>query len=408
MRKSNKHTALEQHIKTLGGNIKTTEELEDLTRLLRKTTLEAMLEGELDDHLGYPKHALKGHHSGNSRNGHSSKTLKGEHGELAIDIPRDRNGEFEPQVIPKNQTRLPLFNDKILALYSRGMSTRDIVATLRELYDVEVSPTLISNVTDHVLEEVQQWQSRPLDEIYPIVYLDCIVVKIRQDKRVINKAIYLALGINMEGHKELLGLWISENEGAKFWLSVLTELQQRGLKDIFIAAVDGLTGFPEAINTTYPKTKIQLCIVHMVRNSLRFVSWKERKMVAADLKKIYQSLTVEEAERELDAFAQRWDEKFPSISQSWRKHWPNLITIFEYPDDIRKVIYTTNAIESLNSVIRKAIKNRKVFPTDQSATKVIYLAIQAASKKWTMPIHHWKNALNRFMIEFPDRMPEQY
>jgi putative transposase len=408
MRKSNKHTALEQHIKTLGSNIKTTEELEDLTRLLRKTTLEAMLEGELDDHLGYPKHALKGHHSGNSRNGHSSKTLKGEHGELAIDIPRDRNGEFEPQVIPKNQTRLPLFNDKILALYSRGMSTRDIVATLRELYDVEVSPTLISNVTDHVLEEVQQWQSRPLDEIYPIVYLDCIVVKIRQDKRVINKAIYLALGINMEGHKELLGLWISENEGAKFWLSVLTELQQRGLKDIFIAAVDGLTGFPEAINTTYPKTKIQLCIVHMVRNSLRFVSWKERKMVAADLKKIYQSLTVEEAERELDAFAQRWDEKFPSISQSWRKHWPNLITIFEYPDDIRKVIYTTNAIESLNSVIRKAIKNRKVFPTDQSATKVIYLAIQAASKKWTMPIHHWKNALNRFMIEFPDRMPEQY
>jgi len=408
MRKSNKQNVLEQHIKTLGSNIKTTEELEDLTRLLRKTTLEAMLEGEMDDHLGYPKHALKGHHSGNSRNGYSSKTLKGEQGEVAIDIPRDRNSEFEPQVIPKNQTRLPLFNDKILALYSRGMSTRDIVATLHELYDVEVSPTLISSVTDHVLEQVREWQSRPLDEIYPIVYLDCIVVKIRQDKRVINKAVYLALGINLEGHKELLGLWISENEGAKFWLSVLTELQQRGLKDIFIAAVDGLTGFPEAINTAYPKTKIQLCIVHMVRNSLRFVSWKERKAVAADLKKIYQSLTVEEAERELEAFAQRWDEKFPTISQSWRKHWPNLITIFEYPDDIRKVIYTTNAIESLNSVIRKAIKNRKVFPTDQSATKVIYLAIQAASKKWTMPIHHWKNALNRFMIEFPDRMPEQF
>jgi len=408
MRKSNKHTALEQHIKSLSSNIKTTEELEDLTRLLRKTTLEAMLEGELEDHLGYPKHALKGHHSGNSRNGFSSKILKGEDGEMAIDIPRDRNGEFEPQIIPKGQTRLPIFNDKILALYSRGMSTRDIVATLHELYGVEVSPTLISRVTDHVLEQVQEWQSRPLDEIYPIVYLDCIVVKIRQDKRVINKAIYLALGINLEGHKELLGLWISENEGAKFWLTVLTELQQRGLKDIFIAAVDGLTGFPEAINTAYPKTKIQLCIVHMVRNSLRFVSWKERKAVAADLKKIYQSLTVEEAERELEAFAQRWDEKFPTISQSWRKHWPNLITIFEYPDDIRKVIYTTNAIESLNSVIRKAIKNRKVFPTDQSATKVIYLAIQAASKKWTMPIHHWKNALNRFMIEFPDRMPVQF
>jgi transposase-like protein len=394
MSKSSKHNALEQQVKALSGNIKTAEELEDLTRLLRKTTLEAMLEGELEAHLGYPKHASEGHHSGNSRNGYSNKTLKCEHGEIAIDIPRDRNGAFEPQVIPKGQTR--------------GMSTRDIAATLLELYDVEVSAPLISRVTEHVLEQVQEWQSRPLDEVYPIVYLDCIVVKIRQDKRVINKAIYLALGINMEGHKELLGLWLSENEGAKFWLSVLTELQQRGLKDIFIAAVDGLTGFPEAINAVYPKTKVQLCIVHMVRNSLRFVSWKERKAVAADLKKIYASLSVEEAERELDAFGQRWDEKFPSISQSWRKHWPNLITLFEYPDDIRKAIYTTNAIESLNSVIRKAIKNRKVFPTDQSAIKVVYLAIQAASKKWTMPIHHWKNAMNRFMIEFPDRMPEQF
>lgn len=408
MSKSNKQNVLEQQIKALGINIKSTEELEELTRLLRKTTLEAMLEGELDDHLGYPKHAPEGHHSGNSRNGYSSKTLKGEHGEMAIDIPRDRNGEFDPQVIPKGQTRLPLFNDKILTLYSRGMSTRDITATLRELYDVEVSATLISRVTEHVLEEVQEWQSRPLDEIYPVVYLDCIVVKIRQDKRVINKAIYLALGINMEGRKELLGLWLSENEGAKFWLSVLTELQQRGLKDIFIAAVDGLTGFPEAINTVYPKTKIQLCIVHMVRNSLKFVSWKERKAVAADLRNIYQSLTVEEAEHELNTFAQRWDEKFPTISRSWRNHWPNLITLFDYPDDIRKVIYTTNAIESLNSVIRKAINNRKVFPTDQSAMKVIYLAIQAASKRWSMPIHHWQNALNRFMIEFPDRMPERF
>jgi putative transposase len=244
--------------------------------------------------------------------------------------------------------------------------------------------------------------------VYPIVYLDCIRVNIRQDKRVINKAIYLALGINLAGQKELLGLWLSENEDAKFWLSVLTELQQRGLKDIFIAAVDGLTGFPDAINTVYMKTKIQLCIVHMVRNSLKFVSWKERKSVATDLKKIYASLTVEEAERELDAFASRWDAKFPSISAAWRKHWPNLITLFDYPDDIRRVIYTTNAIESLNSVIRKAVNNRKVFPNDDSALKVVCLAIQAASKKWTMPIHHWKNALKRFMIEFPGRMPEQF
>ena len=408
MSKRSKQNALEQHIKNLSRNIKTTAELEDLTRLLRKTTLEAMLEGEMETHLGYAKHASAGHHSGNSRNGYRDKTLKGEQGEIAIEVPRDRNGEFEPLIVPKGQTRLAMFNDKIIALYSKGMSTRDIAATLLALYEVEVSPVLISRVTEQVLERVQAWQSRPLDAVYPIVYLDCIVVKIRQDKRVINKAIYLALGINLEGQKELLGLWLNENEGAKFWLSVLTELQQRGLKDIFIAAVDGLTGFPEAINTVYPKTKIQLCIVHMVRNALKFVSWKERKAVAADLKKIYHSLTVEEAERELAAFAQRWDEKFPSISQSWRKHWPNLITLFDYPDDIRRVIYTTNAIESLNSVIRKAIKNRKVFPTDQSAIKVIYLAIQAASQKWTMPIHHWKNALNRFMIEFPDRMPEQF
>jgi len=396
MSKRKKQSALEQQIHSLTRDIKTVDELEDLTRQLRKTTLEAMLEGEMDNHLGYARHALEGHHSGNSRNGYSGKTLKGEHGEVAVDIPRDRNGEFEPQLIPKGQTRLPLFNDKIIALYARGMSTRDIAATLLEIYDVEVSPSLISSVTDQVLEQVQEWQSRPLDPLYPIVFLDCLVVKVRQDKRVITKAVYLALGINLEGHKELLGMWIAESEGAKFWLSVLTELQSRGLKDVFIAAVDGLSGFPEAINAVYPATKIQLCIVHMVRNSLKFVPWKERKAVATDLKKIYTSLTMEEAEQELMAFAERWDEKYPSISKSWQKHWPNLITLFDYPDDIRKVIYTTNAIESLNSVIRKAIKNRKIFPHDASAMKVIYLAIQAASKKWNMPIRYWHGALNRF------------
>ena len=397
-RRRKNQTELNPQLEALVNSIKSPEQLEDITRLLRQKAFEAMLNGEMEDHLGYAKHNKAGQHSGNSRNGYSSKTLKGEQGELTIDVPRDRNGDFEPVIIPKHQTRLPMFNEQIIALYSKGMSTRDIAATLQELYGVEVSPTLISRVTEQVLEQVQQWQSRPLEAVYPIVYLDCIRVNIRQDKRV----------INLEGQKELLGLWLSENEGAKFWLSVLTELQQRGLKDIFIAAVDGLTGFPDAINTVYTKTKIQLCIVHMVRNSLKFVSWKERKAVAADLKKIYTSLTVEEAERELEAFAARWDTKFPSISASWRKHWLNLITLFDYPDDIRKVIYTTNAIESLNSVIRKAVNNRKVFPNDDSALKVVYLAIQAASKKWTLPIHHWKNALNRFMIEFPDRMPEQF
>ena len=390
----------------VGRQFKSEQDLADFSRLLKKITVEAALGGEIDDHLGYFKHEIRGRGTGNSRNGYSRKTLKGDHGEVEIDTPRDRNGSFEPQLVRKGQTRLTQFDDQILALYAKGMSTRDIVATFKEMYDADVSASLISKVTNAVLDQVLEWQSRPLDDIYPIVYLDCIVLKIRQDKRVINKAIYLALGINLEGHKELLGLWLAETEGAKFWLSVLTELQNRGLSDIFIAAVDGLTGFPEAINTVYPLTKIQLCIVHMVRNSLKFVSWKDRKVVAADLKKIYSSLTVEEAEQELTAFAEMWDGKYPSISQSWSRHWPNLITLFDYPDDIRKAIYTTNAIESVNSVIRKAVKNRKVFPHDQAAIKVVYLAIDAAAKKWTMPIRNWKGALNRFMIEFPERMPE--
>ncbi len=390
----------------VGRQFKSEDDLADFSRLLKKMAVEAALGAEVDDHLGYAKHESKGRGSGNSRNGYSSKTLKGDHGEIEIDIPRDRNGSFEPQLIRKGQTRMTQFDDQILSLYARGMSTRDIVATFKEMYDADVSAGLISKVTDAVLERVVEWQSRPLDNLYPIVFLDCIVLKIRQDKRVINKAIYLALGINLEGHKELLGLWLAETEGAKFWLTVLTELQNRGLNDIFIAAVDGLTGFPEAINSVYPQTKIQLCIVHMVRNSLKFVSWKDRKAVAADLKKIYRSLTVEEAEQELASFAELWDEKYPTISQSWQRHWPNLITLFDYPEDIRKVIYTTNAIESLNSVIRKAVKNRKVFPHDQAALKVVYLAIDAAAKKWSMPIRNWKGALNRFMIEFPERMPE--
>lgn len=390
----------------IGKEFKSEEDVADFSRLLKKMAVEAALGAEMEAHLGYEKHEARGRGSGNSRNGYSRKTLKGDHGAVEIDTPRDRNGTFEPQLVRKGQTRLTQFDDQILALYAKGMSTRDIVATFKEMYDADVSPALISRVTDAVLERVLEWQSRPLDELYPIVYLDCIVLKIRQDKRVINKSIYLALGINLEGHKELLGLWLAETEGAKFWLSVLTELQNRGLKDIFIVAVDGLTGFPEAINTVYPQTRIQLCIVHMVRHSLKFVSWKDRKACAADLKEIYRSLTVDEAEQALAAFAATWDEKYPSISQGWRRHWPNLITLFDYPDEIRKVIYTTNAIESLNSVIRKAIKNRKVFPHDQAALKVVYLAIHAASKKWSMPIRNWKAALNRFMIEFPERMPE--
>ena len=383
-------------------NIKTETDLNEFRQMLTKIAVETALNAELDDHLGFDKHAQSD--SDNSRNGYTSKTLQTEDGQFEVDTHRDRSGSFEPQLVKKHQRRFTSMDDKILFLYAQGMTTREIVTTFKEMYDADVSASLISKVTDAVIEQVVEWQSRPLDAIYPIVYLDCIVVKIRQDKQVINKAVYLALGVNMAGHKELLGLWLSENEGAKFWLNVLTELQNRGVKDILIACVDGLKGFPDAISTAFPETQIQLCIVHMVRNSVKYVPWKDYKPVTADLKRIYQSATEDEALQALDEFAARWDERYPQISRSWRSHWQNLNTLYHYPADIRKVIYTTNAIESLNSVIRKATRKRKLFPTDDAAKKVIYLAIEAASRKWTMPIRNWKPALNRFMIMFEDRL----
>jgi transposase-like protein len=385
-------------------NIKTEQDLNEFRQMLTKITVETALNGELEDHLGFARHEKA--NKANSRNGHSSKTLQTEDGQFELKTPRDRNGDFKPELVKKHQRRFTSMDDKILFLYAQGMSTREIVTTFKEMYGAAVSPSLISKVTDAVIEQVVEWQARPLDPVYPIVYLDCIVLKIRQDKLVINKAIYLALGVNLEGHKELLGMWLSENEGAKFWLNVLTELQNRGVKDILIACVDGLKGFPDAITTVFPEAQIQLCIVHMVRNSMKFVPWKDYKPVTADLKQIYQSATEEEALLAVDRFADRWDDKYPLISKSWRNHWENLNTLFNYPPDIRKAIYTTNAIESLNSVIRKATKKRKLFPTDDSAKKVIYLAILEASKKWTMPIRNWKAALNRFMIEFEDRLTD--
>lgn len=391
----------------LAKDIKSEGDLGALTQQLVKLTVETALNAELDAHLGYDKHDPAGHGSGNSRNGTSRKRLKGQHGEVDIDGPRDRSGSFEPQFLRKGQTRLTQMDDQILALYAKGLSTRDIVDAFKEMYDADVSATLISRVTDRVIDQVIEWQSRPLDAVYPIVYLDCIVLKIRQDKRVINKSMYLALGINMDGHKELLGLWLAENEGAKFWLSVMSELKNRGLRDILIACVDGLKGFPDAIQAEYPDTRIQLCIVHMVRHSLKYVTWKDYKPVTADLKAIYQSATEAEARHALEQFARTWDDKYPQVARSWRNNWDNLITLFDYPPEIRKVIYTTNAIESLNSVIRKATRQRKLFPSDDSAMKVVYLAIQAASKKWTMPIRDWKPAMNRFMIEFGDRLGER-
>jgi len=370
-----------------------------------KSVVERALSAELSTHLGYDKYDPSGKNSGNSRNGVCKKTIKGEYGEVEIEVPRDRKGNFEPELIQKNQTRFDGFDNKIISLYARGMTTRDIQAQLQDLYGVEVSPTMVSNVTEAVMDEVKAWQSRALDPIYPIVYMDAIVVKIKDNKQVINKAIYLVLGVNMEGKKELLGMWVSQNEGAKFWMSVLTEIKNRGVEDIFITCVDGLTGFPDAIEAVFPMTTVQLCIVHMIRNSLRYVSYKDRKGVVNDLKTIYQAMTLEEAELALQSFSEKWDGQYPSISKTWFDRWVNVIPFFAYPAEIRKVIYTTNAIESLNMTLRKVTKNKRFFPSDEAAFKQLYLSLQQIMKKWTMPIRNWPSAMNRFSIEFADRMP---
>lgn len=378
-----------------------------LLKQITKAVVERALQAEMEAHLGHAKNEAVANQAGNTRNGKSRKTLKGEFGELPIEIPRDRHGSFEPQIIPKHQTRWTGFDDKILSLYARGMTVREIQGHLEEMYGTEVSPTLISSVTDAVIEEVKAWQSRPLDALYPIVYLDCIHVKVRDAGTVRAKAVYLALGINLAGEKELLGIWIAQTEGAKFWLQVVTELKNRGVQDIFIACVDGLKGFPEAIETVYPKTAVQLCIVHMVRHSLNYVSWKLRKEIAADLRSIYAAATVEEAEQHLNEFEEKWGAAYAPIAQSWRRNWPRIIPFFDYPPEIRKVIYTTNAIESVNMSLRKITKNRGSFPTDEALLKLFYLALNNISKKWTMPIRDWKAALNRFSIQFEDRMLQQ-
>ena len=378
-----------------------------LLKQLTKALVERALDAEMEAHLGHAKNEAVNNPAGNTRNGKSSKTLKGEFGQLPIEIPRDRNGSFEPQLIPKHQTRWNGFDEKILSLYARGMTVREIQGHLEEMYGTEVSPTLISSVTDAVIDEVKAWQSCPLDALYPIVYLDCIHVKVRDAGTVRAKAAYLALGINMAGEKELLGIWIAQTEGAKFWLQVITELKNRGVQDIFIACVDGLKGFPEAIETIYPKTAVQLCVVHLVRYSLNYISWKLRKEVALDLRTIYAAATVEEAEQRLDEFDEKWGTAYPSIIQSWRRNWIRIIPFFDYPPEIRKVIYTTNAIESVNMSLRKITKNRGSFPSDEALLKLFYLALNNISKKWTMPIRDWKAALNRFTIQFEDRMPQQ-
>jgi putative transposase len=403
-----KHEVPEELLSGLLANYKKPEDLigeNGLLKQLTKLLVERALDAELTEHLGHERHETVANTAGNTRNGKSKKTLKGEFGELPIEVPRDRHGSFEPQLIPKHQTRWAGFDDKIISLYARGMTVREIQAHLQEMYGAEVSPSLISAVTDAVADEVKAWQARPLDAIYPIVYLDCIHVKVREGAVRI-KAVYLAIGITMSGNKEVLGLWLAQTEGAKFWLQVVTELRNRGVQDIFIACVDGLKGFPEAIEAVFPKTVVQLCIVHMVRHSLNYVSWKRRKDVAADLRHIYQAATAQEAERRLGEFEARWDKEYLPIGQSWRRNWSRLIPFFDYPPAIRKVIYTTNAIESVNMSLRKITKNRGSFPSDEALLKLLFLALRNISQKWSMPIRDWKAALTRFTIEFGDRLSD--
>ena len=376
-----------------------------LLKQLTKRLVERTLEAEMANHLGYEPHEQKGRGTGNSRNGKGRKTVQSDTGAIDIQVPRDRNGTFEPKLVKKRQRRLEGFDDKVLALYSRGLSTRGIQEQLEELYGVDVSPTLISNVTNTVMDDVRAWQSRPLSSVYPILYFDALFVKSRQEGPVKNKAVYLALGINLEGEKELLGLWIAETEGSKFWLSVFNDIKNRGVQDCFIACVDGLKGLPEAIESVFPETQVQLCIVHKLRNSFKYVPWKDRKAVAKDLKAVYGAATIKEAEHALDKFSDTWDGKYPAISPSWRADWERLTVFFDYSSEIRRAVYTTNAIESLNYSLRRMLKNRGAFPNDDSISKILYLAINRVAKKWTMPIRNWKAALNQFVILFGDRVP---
>lgn len=376
-----------------------------LLKQLTKRLVEKAMNAEMAEHLGYEKNSDSGIGTGNSRNGKSSKTLLTDIGNVTIEVPRDRNAEFEPQIVKKNQRRFEGFDDKIISMYARGMTTRDIQGHLKDIYGVDVSPDLISTVTADVIADAKEWQGRLLEKIYPVVYFDALVVNGRTDGKATKKAVYIALGLDLQGKKDVLGLWIGEAEGAKFWMGIMSELKNRGIEDILIACIDGLKGLPEAINAVFPETHIQLCIVHMIRNSTKFVSYKERKSLCADLKNIYTAPSEKLGLDALDEFALKWDSKYPMISKSWRNNWENLNEFYGYPADIRKIIYTTNAIESLNFSLRKVTKNRAAFPNDEAIIKIMFLALTNASKKWTMPIRDWGSALNQFAVYFGDRVP---
>lgn len=375
---------------------------EGLIKQLSKCILERALEAEMQSHLGYNRYERNP--SENARNGSFKKSLATENGQLDLEVPRDRKGNFEPVIVKKKQTRIEGLDDKIISLYAKGMSLSDIKIQMQELYGTEISESLISRITDDVIDEVKLWQSRALESVYPIVFFDCLVVKVRQDKRIINKSVYVALGIDLSGRKDVLGLWISDNEGAKFWLNNLTELKNRGLSDILIACTDNLTGMSDAIAAVYPKCEHQLCIVHQIRNSLKFVSYKDRKELAADLKPIYQAVTEEEAQEALEDFESKWGKQYPQIAKSWYNNWDNLMIFLQYPEAIRKIIYTTNSIESLNNQLRKVTKNKRVFPSDESVFKTLYLTIDYITRKWSMTIRDWNEAMAHFLIKFEDRI----
>lgn len=380
------------------------EDVQDLLKQITKAVLERALQGELTEHLGYGKHDPEGTNSGNSRNGVMRKMLKGDFGELELETPRDRNGEFEPQLIRKNQTRWTGFDEKILSLYARGMTTREIQGHLQEMYQVEVSPSLISEVTDGVMDQARAWQNRPLEPFYGVVFLDALYVKMRHDGKVENRAVYVAVGITLEGRKDVLGLWSSANEGAKFWMNVLTEMRNRGTRDVYLFSVDGLKGFPQAIEMIYPKAQVQLCIVHMVRASLNYVTWKDRKQAVADLKPIYRAATADEAQMQLADFATKWP-KYPAIAKLWRENWERVIPFFAFPAEVRKVVYTTNAVESLHMSLRKIIKTRGSFPSEDAALKLLYLALSKVIAKWET-VQHWKQMLNYLETHCGDRIRE--
>lgn len=373
-----------------------------LIKQLSKRILEKALQIEMDNHLGYSRYDRSEFQ--NSRNGAFQKTLITNNGTIELDVPRDRNGNFEPAIVKKKQSRAAGLDQKIVSLYAKGMSLSDIQMQLQELYDANISESLISKITDGVADEVKAWQNRALESIYPIVFFDCLVLKVRHEKRIINKAVYVALGIDLSGRKDILGLWISENEGAKFWLGNLTEMKNRGMTDMLIACTDNLTGMSDAISAVYPKCEHQLCIVHQIRNSLKFVSYKDRKELVADLKPIYQAATEDESQEALDAFDTKWSKQYPQIAKSWYSNWENLIIFLQYPKAIRRIIYTTNAIESLNSQLRKVTKNKRVFPSDESVFKTLYLTINYITAKWTMPIRDWNEAMAHFLIKFDDRI----